>query len=347
MFKITLQLVTYNSSRYLPLLFLSLREQTFKEWQMIIVDNNSTDSTLLVLREEVFKLEQTTRIIENKENRGFAGGHNQAFKAGEGEYRLLINPDLQLEPDCLEKMLVCVEQHPTAAAIAPRLMKFDPGLKLTDSENGHTTRLDALGLKVYRSRRVLEQYHNQEWLTVAQKLSNSVALQVFGLSGTMVLYRYNILLKMAEQGQVFDESFGSYKEDVDLAFRLQSAGYSSLVALEAVAYHIRASGGLIETGNFSTARNKIRQSTDIQMFSYRNHWFVLCKNEYWQNVLIDFPWIFWYELRKLLYGLFFTRKMLFAAGRDIWRARKELKIKSWQIKNDRARTWRQMREWWA
>ena len=218
--KLSVHLVTWNGAKYVPFLFESLRKQTYKDWTLFVLDNNSDDNTVELIKKELSNFSIQSKVVEDKTNLGFAGGHNQAFKESDAEYILLLNQDMFLAPDCLEKVVRFLDQHPEAASVSPRLMKWNFPTNFTDQ-------IDALGLKVYRSRRVVEQYTQQNWQELKKKFSSAI-LPVFGVSGALPVFRTFALKSIAyEDGSIFDESYHSYKEDVDLAFRLATAGYKS------------------------------------------------------------------------------------------------------------------------
>lgn len=336
--KLSINLVTWNGAKYVPHLFDSLRKQTYTDWTLLVVDNNSGDGMVESIKNELDNFPVQYKIIENKENRGFAGGHNQAFKETGAEYVLLLNQDMYLAPDCLEKVVMFLDRHPEAASVSPRLMKWDFPKNFTDQ-------IDALGLKVYRNRRVVEQFTQQEWSKIGPKLlANGQELMVFGVSGALPVFRASSLKSIAyPDGSIFDESYHSYKEDVDLAFRLASAGFKSYALLDAVAYHDRSAAGPKQTSDASALDNKKKQSEWVKYHSYKNHLMTLYKNEYWQNFILDFPWILWYELKKFVYFLLFDRKVL-GGLKEIFG--KKLAQKRQLIKSLRKISWQEMRKWW-
>ena len=343
MSKLVVQLVTWNGAKYMPFLFDSLRKQTFADWTLLVVDNNSQDGTVELIKKELGNFPVQYKLIENKENLGFAGGHNLAFKESDVEYFLLLNQDMYLAADCLEKVVQFLNQHPEAAAVSPRLMRWDFNQAANDLQKSFTEQIDALGLKVYRSRRVVEQYTQQNWPDLKNKLP-AAALPVFGVSGALPAFRRSFVVIVAYPGgSIFDESYHSYKEDVDLAFRLAVGGYKAYVLLDAVAYHNRSAASSKQEGDTYALINKQKQSELIKYYSYKNHLATLYKNEYPQNFILDFPWILWYELKKFVYFLLFDRKVLgglkelFGMG---------LAEKRRLIKSIRKISWQEMRRWW-
>jgi GT2 family glycosyltransferase len=304
-----------------------------------VIDNNSQDGTVEFIKKELSNFGIQYRLIENKENKGFAGGHNQAFKQSETEYVLLLNQDMYLAPDCLKKIVAFLDQHSEAVSVSPRLMKW------SFAEKVFTDQIDALGLKVYRNRRVVEQYTGQDWSAIGPGLlANSKELPVFGVSGALPAFRTAAIKSVAyPDGSIFDESYHSYKEDVDLAWRLASGGYKSYVLLYAVAYHDRSAAGPKQSDDASALANKKQQSEWVKYHSYKNHLMTLYKNEYWQNFILDFPWILWYELKKFVYFLLFDRRALSGLkevfGKDLTKKRR-------LIKSLRKISWQEIRQWW-
>ncbi|TAN32674.1 glycosyltransferase family 2 protein [Patescibacteria group bacterium] len=346
MTKLSVHLVAWNGAKYIPHLFESLRKQTFKDWFLLVIDNGSEDNAVELIEKELANFAQPHRLIKNKENIGFAAGHNQAFRETESEYFLPLNEDMYLAPDCLEKMVLFMEQNSDAAAVAPRLMRWN-------FPTAFSTQVDALGMKILRNHRVVEQYTRREWSEAYELVKNKIisrgnerVLEVFGVSGAFPLLRRSAIKEILLEGQIFDESYHSYKEDVDFALRLASAGHKSFVLPDAVAYHDRTGAGPAELSDAAALANKKKQPPHVRYHSYKNHLMSLYKNEYWQNFTLDFPFILWYEIKKFVYYLFAEPKVLTGLA-EIWRARRGLRQKRKIIKSLRKIDWREMRRWWT
>ena len=362
--KLSVHLVTWNGEKYIPHLFESLKKQSYADWTLLVIDNNSGDGTVELIKKESSNFLVKWKLIENKTNLGFAGGHNQAFRESESEYVLLLNQDMYLAPDCLEKVVMFLDQHPEAASVSPRLMKWDFPANFTE-------KIEALGIKVYPSRRVVEQYTQQNWsdlkkiichceersdeaiprfgsanrgIAALPLVARNDSLEVFGVSGALPALRRSAIKNVAyPDGSIFDESYHSYKEDVDLAWRLAVNGQKSYVLLDAVAYHDRSAAGPKQADDASALANKKQQSEWVKYHSYKNHLMTLYKNEYWQNFALDFPWILWYELKKFVYFLLFDRHIL-GGLKEIFN--KDLAKKRRLIKSFRKISWQEMRKWW-
>jgi len=344
--KLSVHLVAWNGSKYIPHLFDYLRKQTFKDWMIYIVDNDSKDNTVELIKKELENFPVAYKLVVNETNFGFAPGHNQAYRDTDSEYFLLLNQDMYLGPDCLEKMVDFLDKNREVAAVSPRLMKWDfAKISMDGLEASFSDYIDALGLKIFHNRRVIEQYTQQRWSELKNNFNENI-LSVFGVSGAFPMLRRSSIKQIVfNDGQFLDESYHSYKEDVDLAYRLVEAGFKSSVLLDTVAYHDRTGAGPKEMDDRSAIENKKKQSPWVQYHSYKNHLRTIYKNEYWQNLILDFPWILWYELKKFIYFLIFDRKVL-AGLKEVWQGRVDLENKRQQIDKIKKVDYKALRKWW-
>jgi 8-oxo-dGTP pyrophosphatase MutT (NUDIX family) len=191
-----------------------------------------------------------------------------------------------------------------------------------------------------------DQYGKDVKITIDTYKPARSADSVFGVSGACFLARVSALQAVAfADGTVFDELYGTYKEDVDLAWRLQSSGARAAVLFGVVVYHARGTKAVHEAGDLTTYRNKRNQSALVRYLSYRNHLMTIYKNEYWQNMVLDWPWILWYEAKKFLYNLIFDTRVLYAFG-YMWQHRRELSAKRAFIRQHRMVNWKSVRRLW-
>jgi len=352
MARLTVQLVIWNGQKYIPHLFESLKKQTFRDWKLLVLDNASSDGTAEVVRNQIGNFPVEVDLVESSENTGFAGGHNVLFKReSESAYVLLLNQDMYLSDNCFENMVAFLDKHADAAGVSPRLMRWDFE-KSGELQKNFTNQIDAIGLKVFRNRRAVEWLTREVWEerspnTGVAKLYGHTHVEVFGLSGAFPMFRRSDLNSAAlGEGNIFDGSYVLYKEDLDLAYRLRSQGKKSFVLLDTVAYHDRTGAGPREMGDGAALKNKLEQKEWVKYHSYKNHLRTLRKNEYWQNTLIDLPWILLYELKKLVWFLLFDRKVLTGVG-EVFKLRKKTRESARHIKRSRIITWRDMRKWWT
>ncbi len=287
---VAVTIVTYNAEHDIKPCLDSLYAQTRQPDEIIIVDNASADHTIAII-EEGFP---SVSLIKNTGNEGFGRAHNKAIHAAKSSWVLVLNQDAVLEADMLEKLMSRTADG-SVASIGPLLLR-------SKNENPEIDSAGMIKLPYYK---VIDQY-------AGKPLSecNLHSGPVWGISGACALYKKAALENIAHPRtdrsypEYFDEHFFMYKEDVDLAGRLQSRGYSAWFEAGAIAYHRRT--GRAEA-NLATMRAHRKQRAQyISLNSYRNHLFFLFK----QVPLVALPLVFPYELIKLFYLALFERDTL-------------------------------------
>ena len=347
MSKLSINLIVYSSkeSAYIPHLFESLKKQTFQDWEMLVIDNKSGGNVLTLVEDNLKALNKSYRILKQDENIGFAAGHNAGYKETTAQYVLLQNPDMYLTPDTLEKMVNFLDQHQEVSTVSARLMRWDFEAKQFTSD------IDAIGIRLLRNRRAVEWLTRERWAKDSAskevcEMYDKKTVEVFGVSGAFPMYRKSALDKLLlPGGNIFDPTYHSYKEDLDLAYRLRNAGYTSYVLLDAVAYHDRTAAGPKTLGDVAAAKNKRLQSEYVRFHSYKNHLRTLYKNEYWQNFLLDSPFILWFELKKLTYYLLTSPVILFKSWWEIIKNFKYTREAKKTIRASRKMYWKGLRRW--
>jgi GT2 family glycosyltransferase len=295
---ITVCLVTWNSSRYLPTCLESLTCQKDVAFELIVVDNASTDSSLEIVANQF----PQAKIIRNQTNRGFCGPHNQAIRMSTTAYYMPLNPDIQMQPGFMAAMLAGVQAHPRNGMAAAKLLLGTP------SDPPH--RLDSTGLFIDRKRRQFLRGHGE----IDQGQYDTLG-EVFGVDGSVPLYRREMLEDIKINDEYFDEAFFAHKEDVDLAWRARLLGWKCIYAPQAVAFHDR---------QFRPGKRQGR-SAEIRMDAVKNRYFLLLKNELKESWRRDCAQISWYDLKILIYLLILEWSSLKAFGlvRKDWPRLKE------------------------
>lgn len=310
MSRVSIHIVAWNSRKYLPQALASIFAQTCRDFSVLVVDNASTDGSIDLVRSEY----PDAGVLRNFNNLGFARAHNQAVAFAKGrpdmapEFILVTNPDIILQPDFLEKMIVAIERRPEIGSVCGKLLKIRDGEEEM-AEPVRTDIIDSAGLKITKSRRFVDRGSGEK--DAGQFGRNE---EVFGASGALAFYRLAALDAVAAAtGEVFDEDLFAYKEDADLAWRLRLLGWPCLYVPDAVAYHFRGVGGRDRAGSLEIAADHRGRSKTVSFLSLRNHWLTLIKNDYCLNRFIHWPRIFWFEFRKWVWSLVFQPVTYFKA----------------------------------
>ena len=135
--KLTICLVTYNGEKYLEACIKSVFNQSFKDWEFLIMDNASNDRSVKIVDELIKDELRVTILAKQDKNIGFAGGYNVTIKKAIGEYILLLNQDIILEPDYLEKIVNFLDNNKNTGAVIGKILRLTMALKpviLTQSD---------------------------------------------------------------------------------------------------------------------------------------------------------------------------------------------------------------------
>jgi GT2 family glycosyltransferase len=275
--QVSIILVTWNSRKHVRQCLECIGAQTFKNFEIIIVDNDSQDHSA------DYALEHYThvRVIRNKENAGFAKANNQGIKAAQGEFILLLNPDVFLEPSFLEALVTFLSPRPQYGSVGGKLLLF---------KNGYKSRIiDSTGLFLGRGLRARDRGNLKE-----DRNQYDADEQIFAVCGAAALFRREALERVMIEGEYFDEDFFAYYEDLDLGWRLQLSGFESGYTPRALAYHVR--GGSSGTAKFR------EKGPNMQCLTLRNRYLMLIKNLSLPNLLFFSPYFLLTELAIVFYA---------------------------------------------
>jgi GT2 family glycosyltransferase len=212
--------VAYNSGPMLRRCLESLAAQTFRDFEILVIDNASPDPA----DAETAAAFPAVRLIRNTRNLGFAGAGNQGAREARGRWYVLLNPDAWADPDWLAELVAAAGRHPAVRSFTSRqLMAEDP------------TVLDGLG-------DVMSGYgipYRGGYL--GRDPGDTAEGEVFSPCGAAMMIDRALFLALGG----FDEQFFCYGEDVDLGYRLQLTGEPTIVAPRAVIRHVGSatSGG--------------------------------------------------------------------------------------------------------
>src|SRR5271169_6729962 len=222
---VSVTIVTWNSAQYLAECFASLDRQDYRELEVIIVDNDSSDETRALLGDVASRW----RVIYNDCNVGFAAGQNQAIQASGGEWVLCLNPDVVLSPDFISQLVTAGEKYPDAGSVCGNLLRWDPA-----ATQPKTDIIDSTGIYFTRNMRHLDRGAEE-----TDRGQYDRVQYVFGASGAAAMFRRDFIEAVSVEGQFFDEEFFAFREDGDLAWRAQVMGWKCLYTPAAVAWHVR------------------------------------------------------------------------------------------------------------
>ncbi|HXW68647.1 MAG TPA: glycosyltransferase family 2 protein, partial [Dissulfurispiraceae bacterium] len=234
--KVSIIIVNYNGERVLGDCLMSVDGQSFRDFEVVLVDNASTDGSLSLaghLREE-WK-ETPFHLISLPENRGFTGGNIEGLRHCSGDYIVLLNNDTEPDRGWLQALADAADAHPEVGICASKLIKH--GTNSVDSAGD----LFSTALKGFKRGEgdIASGFSREEY--------------IFGACAGAALYRRSMLDDIG----FLDEDFFLIHEDTDLNWRAQLSGWKVLYVPSAVVYHkVRSTiGRMSDLAVYYTVRN--------------------------------------------------------------------------------------------
>jgi GT2 family glycosyltransferase len=254
----------YNGVHYLSPCFNALQKQTYRQLEIILVDNGSSDESVAFTRQEFPEI----RVIELGRNFGLTGAINLGIEQAQGDIIVPLNNDTEVAAGWAQALVDHIQAFPDAGIIASKMLLFSERDKLHSAGDG----FGRDGIPINRG----------VWQKDEGQFDQDT--YIFGGCGGAVAYRRTML---AEIG-AFDEDLFMYLEDVDLNWRAQLAGYKAVFAPGAVVYHhLSATGGGV-TASFYTGRNTIYVlAKNLPGALFRRYWFKIIRAQlkiFWEAV---------------------------------------------------------------
>lgn len=210
-------IVNYNGHKWLKLCIPSLIKTEYSEFEIIIVDNGSTDESIEYLKNS---WESYIKIVQLRENSGFAEGCNIGIRQAKGDIIALINNDMEVDKDWLKAAVQALLSNRTVAAVQPKIMQHE------DKEKIYCAGLSVDKFGLCLSIGSGETDHGQyDYLS-----------EIWGSCGGAMVAWKHLLIKAG----LFDPSFFIYYEDVDLSWRIKLSGYNILLVPSSLVYHVGA-----------------------------------------------------------------------------------------------------------
>jgi len=223
---ISVIILNWNGRKVVEACLNSVLKQTYKNLEVIVVDNASSDGS----REFINEKFPGIKLIANKENLGFDGGNNVGLKLAKGEFMMMLNNDTVLVPDCIEELKKSIEKDKRFGACASKVV-LNEGKNLIDVA-GIAVCLD--GMSIGRGRMESIDKFNQEE-------------EVFFASDCACLYRREMIEDIRLPDEIYDEDFFAYADETDMGWRARLSGWKCIYSPKAVCYHCHSAS----TSNYS------------------------------------------------------------------------------------------------
>jgi GT2 family glycosyltransferase len=268
--KVAIVILNWNGVKYLQQFLPSVLASTYPNLDVVLGDNASTDNSVAYVK----SLYPNIRIIQNNENYGFTGGYNRVLAQVEADYYILLNSDIEVEPNWIEPVIALMETDAQIAAAAPKIRSYAQK-QYFEHAGAAGGFVDSLGYMFCRGRMF---YEIEE-----DKGQYDQSGEVFWASGAALF----IKKKYWDEAGGFDERFFAHMEEIDLCWRLKNMGYKIMYCAQSTVYHV--GGGTLNTENpFKTYLN------------FRNNLLLLKKNLPFGRATFVIFIRFWLDMIALL-----------------------------------------------
>jgi len=207
--------VNYNGKKYIRECLNSLLDQKYPNFEIIVVDNASTDNSPEIIKKEFPQI----KLIINNKNLGFAAGNNVGIKKAEGELIALFNPDAIAEPNWLSE-LVNAFNSSLDVGIAGGIVYYYEPKDVVWAAGGKIDIFTGVSWHIYQGEKI-----NSKNLKTTDDIDY--------IPGCALVIRKNLLEKI----NLLDEEYFLYTDDLDLGFQIKRLGYRCLFVPTAVVYH--------------------------------------------------------------------------------------------------------------
>lgn len=246
---ISIIVLNWNGKKWLKECFSSIYKQDFRNFEVILADNNSSDDSVKYTKKNWPKV----KILKLSKNFGYTGANNRAVKIARGEFLLFLNNDTKIKENFLEELYSRAQKR-KASLLAPRMLNYD-GQEIFPEEKKY------LGLDKY-----------------GYPLPSSDPFYVDGAA----LFIKKALFKELDG---FDDDYFIFQEDVDLCWRAQLLRYKIIPVDSAIVFH--SCGGTVLGSKKNKGRHKT--SNFRRYLTEKNSLSNLIKNYEWHNILISVP----------------------------------------------------------
>ena len=302
--KVSIVILNWNGRKFLEQFLPSVLSTNYDNYEVIVADNGSIDDSVSFLEKQYPGI----RLIRFTENYGFAKGYNEALKQVQGDYYVLLNSDVEVQPGWLQPMINLLETDKNIAACQPKILSYH-NKKMFEYAGAAGGWLDKYGYPFAKGRvfDICEEDNGQY----------DQAEPIFWASGAALFIRPDVFHEM----NGFDEYFFAHQEEIDLCWRIQLAGYKIYSCPSSVVYHV--GGGTLPRGNslktfLNFRNNKIMLSKNLP-FS-KKLWIMPVRNfldavSAWKGLLSGDAGYFFAILKAQLaffnWWLFYQKKSIF------------------------------------
>ncbi|MCD4735806.1 MAG: glycosyltransferase family 2 protein [Bacteroidales bacterium] len=219
--KVAVVILNWNGKEFLKKFLPGVVQNSRDHAEIYVADNNSSDDSIEFLKNNFAEV----KIICNKENKGFAGGYNEALAQINSEYFILLNSDIEVTPGWISPVISLMDQDNMIAACQPKLRSYHEKEKFeyAGAAGGF---IDKYGYPFCRGR-------------LFQSIEKDTGqyddiVEIFWATGAAMFVRSSVFFKLGG----LDERFFAHMEEIDFCWRAKIEGYKIMYCPESMVYHV-------------------------------------------------------------------------------------------------------------
>jgi len=268
MAKVAVVIPNYNGIKYIENCLESLKKQSFRDFEIIIIDNASADGSAELIEEKYSEI----YLKKLSSNFGFSRAVNEGIKLSRAEYVILLNNDTVCDEHFVEELYLAISKDDGIFSVSSKMIQLNNKELIDDAGDLYCALGWAFGLGKDKSKEL----YNDEY-------------EIFSACAGAAIYNK----KLFDRVGYFDEWHFSYLEDVDIGYRAKILGYKNMYSPKAIVYHAGS-------GSSGSRHNPFKIRLTV-----RNTWYVIYKNMPILQIIINLPFII---LGFMIKALFFSLK---------------------------------------
>jgi len=296
-------IVIYSIKDYLCACLDSIQEQTYSEFEVIIVDNSGERN----FSQSIIERYPEIKLYSQEKNISYCEALNLGIEQSKGDFILCLNDDVILDKGFIEEALQGFSIDSKIGMVSGKILRSDR--KTLDSTG--------LFLSIWRTAK-------ERGYGLKDKGQFEKEEYIFGVNGAVAFYRREMLEKIKIGEDYFDSDFHFFYEDLDIAWRAKRAGWKGYYIPSAVAYHVR--GGTARK-NYGIDKPYARTflSDELHLDLIKNRYLTIIKNETCLDFLLHLPFMVLYDFVMWGYILLFKPNLMKIFLLNLYYLKKSLK----------------------
>lgn len=279
---VSIIIVAAGSRDHLKSCLDSIMGQGYPDKEIIVIDNSLKPD----FGREFCQSYPEIKLHSSQEGLSYCQALNKGIGISKGGYILCLNDDVVLGKDYIERALKSFDIDKKIGMASGKILR----------SNGRTIDSTGLSLNIWRTA-------SERGYGAMDKGQFDNQGFIFGVTGAVALYRRQMLEEIKIEGEYFDQDFGFFYEDLDIAWRAANRGWKGYYLPGAIAYHVRGGTARKDKGiNKKYARRYLNQELLFDLV--KNRYLVIIKNEPFLDFLLHLPFILLYDIISWSYILF-------------------------------------------